>query len=453
MRHLPLKTSLHAVALLSCAVAASAHSSPNERIAGLLESGSAALGTPMSAPLAQLDEPAGAPAPGGAVSGTAEQPVETVENLVNFEYSELVSRPERLRVTIGRGRRRRTVPANSGVIEADRVNQGQISEIVLHASLGAGACEGTVNHLLSVRQAAHFMICRNGRIYQMVEIDNIASHVRNDAVRARSVGIETESGHLPPLIRDRRGRLIRKPNPTDEETFWTEDWSPSNYWPMYASMATLIRAIHREARVPRDLAHIRTHEVVDSATEDPNHRIGSHTDPGGVFDGSRGHAYPEFTQRYGATVSPYQWLMRLVNDDTPPAILAVLSTPVRYQVRDTDNLGLAHVRLWTVDATGKAQVKVSEWLAQPGTFPDAAREVTAPSEPGRYRIVARDLVGNITGAEFTVLPANAGGGNIASALTPMSYQRLSDLTQMAFLETEGGRGGAGGPQVHAFLSE
>jgi hypothetical protein len=364
------------------------------------------------------------------ISGTSgdEAPVATVETLVNYEYGDIIERLERTRRVIyrGRGRNRRRVgtapDTTGGVTEADRIARGQVSEIILHASLGSGACEGTVDYLLRIRAAAHFMVCRNGRVYQMVDIEDVANHVKNDAVNLRSIGIETESGHV--TYTDAAGRSRR--SSTEEQYFWTEDWDPRQYWIMYASIAGIIRAVAREARIPRDLAHIRTHEAADAGERD------GHTDPGGIFDGTRGHVYPEFQQRYpGQNISPYQWLMRLVVDDTPPSITSVLGGPggaASYRVRDTDNNGLAYVRVWRYQGTPGPNVpktKVSEWAATPGMFPDAAREVTAPTQPGDYTIIARDLVGNITGVQIRV--EGAGEAPPAIAMTTLSQSELASF--------------------------
>lgn len=387
-------------ASLSLAVPAAAHVDPPGRALESLRAMGLELG---------LD---GEPAPIAPIEGTAvddERPVPTVESLVNFEYGDLIERLEPTRRVIyrgkGRKRRRVEVPVNSGVTPSDRISRGQVTEIVLHASLGSGACEGTVNYLLRIRAAAHFMVCRNGRVYKMVEPEHIANHVKNDASRARSIGIETESGHL--TYTDAAGRSRRAT--TEEQIFWAEDWDPGRFWIMYASIAGVIRAVAREAGISLDDANIRsavrTHEEVDSGERD------GHTDPGGIFDGSRGHSYPEFVGRYGQALSPFDWLRRMVQDSTPPSIVAVLSPSgaTHYRVRDTDDIGLAYVRVWRFDGVpgpGTPKTKVEEWAAQPGTFPDAVREVVPPTQPGDYSIIARDLVGNITGVQVRVEPAS-----------------------------------------------
>lgn len=416
-----LRASL-SLAVLAAAPAA-AHNAPGAALGGLQRMAEG-LGVAPDAAAPEIGRIA-------AVEGTSspdEAPVPTVESLVNFEYGDVIERWERTRVTIvrgrGRNRRRVSVPANSGVTDSSRLRDGRVNEIVLHASLGAGACEGSVNYLLRVKQAAHFMVCRTGRVYQMVEVDDVARHVKNDETNARSVGIETESGHL--TYTDARGRSARAV--TDEQVFWTEDWDPAAYWPMYVSIAGIVRAVAREGRIPRDTAHIRTHKAVDAGERD------GHTDPGGVFDGGRGHVYPDFDRRYpGQNLSPYGWLMKLVKDDTPPAIVSVLRGGAAvYRVRDTDDIGLAYVRVWRhAGAPGPdvPKTKVEEWAAKPGEFPDAVREVAAPAEPGDYTIIARDLVGNITGVQVRVEPAS-----LSSAGLPATPLRRLDGVQLAAFE-------------------
>lgn len=395
--------------------------------AGLdLQGMAAGLGlTGQDAPVAPVaGEPVGAEAVGD------ETPIPSVEELVNFNYGDIIERREQVYIRVGRGRRARTVPnPRSGVTVADRVSRGEVNQIVLHASLGAGTqggCAGSVNYLLQARQAAHFMVCRSGQVYRMADIADIALHVRNDDVKAHSVGIETDSGHLK-IGTDRRGRRVVLPA-TDAETFLEEDWNPSNYWIMYASLAGVIRAVAHEARVPRDAAHIRTHREVDLG------EVGGHTDPGDLFDGRRGFVYPEFAQRYpGENLSPYQWLMRLVQDDAPPSIVSVIGANggVTYRVRDTNNLGLAYVRVYKVNAPGAPRTKLSEWAAMPGTFPDAMRDVTPPTEPGSYNIIARDLVGNIFGVELTVEPpAVAASGR--SAMRALSGVQLASYEEPGY---------------------
>lgn len=307
------------------------------------------------------------------------QDLELEEGRVNFEYAEMVDRFEQLRRTVvrGKGKRRRRTNVSTGVTDADRVEDGQVKKIVIHASGGAGSCDGSVSHLLNAKTAAHFIVCRDGRVTRMVRVEDIANHVKNDAVDRESVGIETESGHpRAPYFRD-------------------SDWSPETYWKMYASLAWLIRAISKEAGVPRDRASVITHEEADRGIR------GAHTDPGPHFDGGTD---PAFERRFpGANVTPRDFLMRLVTDDAPPRLWRRTGPGGDgVEVKDTESLGLAHIRVWRLDDAGKPSVKVDEWFAPNSGLPPTTRLVAAPAEPGAYRIVARDLVGNTSAALLRV---------------------------------------------------
>lgn len=309
--------------------------------------------------------------------------LELEEGQVNFSYAEMVDRFESLRRTVvrGKGRRRRRVNVNTGVTDADRVDDGAVKKIVIHASGGAGSCDGSVSHLLNAKTAAHFIVCRDGRVTRMVRVEDIANHVKNDAIDRESVGIETESGH------------------PSAPYFRNSDWSPETYWKMYASLAWLIRAISKEAGVPRDRGSIITHEEADRGIR------GAHTDPGPHFDAGTD---PALEQRFpGQSVTPRDFLMRLVTDDAPPKLLRRTSAGGdAVEVKDAEALGLAHIRVWRLDAAGKPAVKVDEWFAPKAGLPPTTRMVPAPAEPGAYRIVARDLVGNTSAAVLNVADPN-----------------------------------------------
>lgn len=373
--------------LLGLAAAASAHVGERlERTALSLGAPAALQASPTLPEGVQVTPPPAAPPP--------QEDLEQEEGQTNFSYSEMVDRFESLRRTVlrGKGRRRRRVDVPTGVTPADRVEDGAIKKIVIHASGGAGACDGSVSHLLNAKTAAHFIVCRDGRVTRMVKIENIANHVRNDAVDRESVGIETESGHpKAPYFRD-------------------SDWSPEAYWKMYASMAWLIRAISKEAGVARDRSAIITHEEADRGIR------GAHTDPGPHFDAGTD---PAFERRFpGQSVTPREFLMRLVTDDAPPRLWRKKAPDGAdgVEVKDTESLGLSHIRVWKLDADGKPSEKVDEWFAPDSGLPPVTHLVAAPAEPGAYRVVARDLVGNTSAAVLRVadpaqtvpLPINLG---------------------------------------------
>lgn len=358
-----------AVALLFCVQPARAHADPHDAMRRALLEGAGAFGLE-----------SGVAAPTLVAVSTANFTPE--DGRINFEYAEMVDRMEKMsRTVIGRNKKKRRI--DTGVTPADRVEAGKIKYVVLHASGGAtgkpGACEGTVSWLLSQKTAAHFMVCRDGRVIRMVKIENIANHVKNSAVDDASVGIETESGQ-----------------PDNSNPFILSDWDPRAYWRMYASMAWLIRAIAKETDLPRDRAHVVTHEEVDRGL------ARAHVDPGPFFENGR---FPEFDARFpGEAVTPREFLMRLIGDDAGPQLLMVAASGSvdEVEIKDTNLLGLAHVRVWRQDAAGKATDLMQDWSAPAAGMPPVSLRVPVPLEPGVYRFVARDLVGNTSAAHVKV---------------------------------------------------
>lgn len=410
MRSRPLKTAL-AVGLVATQTGLAGAGVAAPGLTRLLEDSSQALtGARVSAQ--QLPAPQTPPA-----SPVRTVPLEQEQEEINYSYGEIINHLEQFNrpVTVGRGRRRRRITVNTGVLPGSRpVNS--IRKIVLHASMGVVGnvgCAGTVRHLLNATTAAHFMVCRDGQVTRMVRIENVANHIRNDALEREAVGIETESGHpRAPIFRE-------------------EDWSPALQWRMYASLAMLIRAISRETGMPRDRAHIVTHEEADRA-------FNGHTDPGPIFEG---HVYSEFGVRFpGQSVTPREYLMRLVLDDSPPQIWNLVSPgmPPSVQARDTEGLGLAHLRVWAL-AGNQATVKMAEWQAALGAMPAAAANVQIPTQPGQYRVVARDLVGNTRTALLQVAPPAPGSPGPAIALFDEPAIFLSE-PPMRFAASEDGVG-------------
>ncbi len=365
---------LSLAALLAFAGSASANTDPGERVNKTLAEMSGAFG--VSEP--SFVVPAAARAKAAA---TGDPSIDPEDGQVNFEYAEMVDRMEQMsRTVIGRkGKKKIKRRIETGVTHADRVEAGGIKYIVLHASGGATgkphACEGSLSWLLSQKTAAHFMVCRDGRVIRMVKIENIANQVKNDEVDKAAVGIETESGQ-----------------PGSVNPFVHSDWNPNNYWRMYASMAWLIRAIAKETNLPRDQAHVITHEEADRGI------ARAHVDPGPFFQSG---TYPEFDARFpGQSVTPREFLMRLVADDVPPQIwmVAAAGTGDQVEIKDTNSLGLSHIRVWKLDAAGKPTTLVQEWQAPVAGMPPASVQVPVPTLPGSYRVVGRDLVGNTSAA-------------------------------------------------------
>lgn len=378
--------------LLLCAAGAHANNASNEKLNTSLMELSGAFGAQLPAP---PPVPVGAQDPG----------IDVEEGQVNFEYAEMVDRMEAMsRTVIGRKKKKHKI--DTGVTAADRVDAGAIKYIVLHASGGATgkpkACEGSVTWLLSQKTAAHFMVCRDGRVIRMVKIENIANQVKNSAIDAAAVGIETESGH-----------------PGNLNPFVKSDWNPESYWRMYASMAWLIRAIAKETNVPRDRQHVITHEESDRGM------ARAHVDPGPYFQDA---AYPEFDARFpGQAVTPREYLMRLVADDVAPQIwmVAAAGSGDQVEIKDTNSLGLSHIRVWQLDAAGKPETLIQEWSAPVSGMPPVSMKVDVPSAPGAYRIVARDLVGNTSAGLVKVPGIGPGDAPVAATRNASLLMELS----------------------------
>lgn len=392
-----------AVALTVLLSASSVRADPGAARAALAESG-LFLG-------ASLDEVPAAPVAAPKLSTAAPEARIPADEQVNFDYADMVDRMEGMsRTVIGRRKKKRRI--DTGVTPADRVDRGEIKYVVLHASGGATgkpkACEGSVSWLLQQKTAAHFMVCRDGRVIRMVKIENIANQVKNTAIDEAAVGIETESGH-----------------PEASAPFLAEDWDPDAVWRMYASIAWLTRAIAKEVSLPRDRAHVITHEEADRGI--PR----AHVDPGPFFDSQ---TYPAFDARFpGQNVTPREFLMRLIADDTPPQIWMVAGSTAEVEIKSKDGLGLAHVRVWKLDAAGKAKDLKQDWSAPVAGLPPSSLKIAVPSEPGSYRVVARDLVGN-TSAGLVKIPDPAAPQ--APAIAGAKSASLEPVAVLAALEDE-----------------
>lgn len=311
------------------------------------------------------------------------QPAHVEGEVVNFQYGEMDNRLETARrVVRSKGRRRRRV-IETGMTPADRVERDQIKYVVLHSALGS--YDGTIGYLLRRSVAAHFMVSAQGEVTRMVDISDVANHLKNDELDAQSVGIETETGS------------VRAP-------YYTEaDWEPRARWRMYAALAWLIRAISKEAGVPRDREHVMTHGEADRGLP------GAHEDPGPFFDT---HRYAAFEARFpGEGVTPREFLMRLVNDDSPPEIWSVVAPQPdalsAVEAVDTQKLGMARLSIFSLDARGFYARRVSDWQPPAGELPPVRASLAIPTTPGSYRVEARDLVGNITRSRLRVEPQQA----------------------------------------------
>lgn len=321
---------------------------------------------------------------------SASDSLDVVEETINFKYGEMDTRKETFRKVIyakrkKKGQKPKPIVVETGRTNADRVKQKQIKYVVIHSSLGS--YEGSIGHLLKKAVAAHFMVGADGRVAVMVDIDDIANHIKNDLIEVASVGIETETG------------MLKKPY------FLASDWDPRERWRMYSSLAWLIRGIHYETGganggVPRDTAHVITHEEADAGEPD------AHTDPGPYFNSQ---TYGEFDVRFpGEALTPRQFLMKLVNDDTAPRLFSVAGAfgLSKVEATDREGYGVSRMRLWRFDG-GKKGALVSEWEAPAEGLPPSKAELPYPAQPGDYFVEAEDLVHNRTSANLRVEPLQA----------------------------------------------
>lgn len=368
---------------------------------------------------------------------TAQDSLEVIDEVLNFDYQEMDTHLESFRKVIYAKRRKKgskkkvTVPVvvKTGARDMDRVKNKQITHIVIHSSLGSYS--GSIGHLVNNSgAAAHFMVGADGRVATMVDIDDYANHVKNDEEYANrfdlpyqnmnlhSVGIETETGQLD-----------------KNRPFLESDWEPRSRWRMYSALAWLIRGIHYEtggARggVPRDRAHIIDHSEADAGIP------GAHKDPGHYYNGWE---YEGLTQHFGQKVTPREFLLKLVNDDSAPTIVPVAEvTPngtmlARIEASDREKYGMTRLRAWKnnsanpeikLDACKKANqcVMVAEWKAPVYGIPPVKASLPYPTAAGDYFVEAEDLVLNRTEARLKVEPAAIQAPGIANVSVRTTYQ-------------------------------
>ncbi len=372
--------------------------------------------------------------PGAIPVGTivySTPPVTGEERTDFFEYPEVSSKSlegyaQFYRAVVGKGKNRKKIilRKDTGVVAGERLEQNLITHIVIHASLGQAfgpkdlaqrdasmasggrkydSCQSSVNFLNTKKSAAHFIVCRDGRVLQMAEIKDFANHVKDPDFDRKSIGIETDTGYADPK------------NP-----FYPGDWNPDTRWRQSVSLARLIRMINRVTggRVLLDEEHIKTHDEVDGPY---CARAGcqAHTDPGPYFKnhGGGGESVKTFGDP-GATTSPWGNLMRLVTDTSAPKTLLVSENSQPDQFRVTDGTGLSRVIVWKllvprasinpqapVDAAKPTVQSIVDWSPRTDVIPDASKTWNVPSEAGEYEVEARDLVGNRSYTDFDVAPA------------------------------------------------
>ncbi|MFF9557177.1 N-acetylmuramoyl-L-alanine amidase [Streptomyces albus] len=145
-------------------------------------------------------------------------------------------------------RARWVAAADGNMRRGDRPSDFRIDRVIIHVTQGSAAAAVKVFRDPAHRAAAHYIVCRDGQIIQMIRELDVAFHAANREYNERSIGIEHEG-------------WIDRPQDFTEE--------------MYRSSARLTAGICDRYGFPADRKHIIGHNEVPGA---------DHTDPGRHWD-------------------------------------------------------------------------------------------------------------------------------------------------------------------------
>ena len=145
-------------------------------------------------------------------------------------------------------RARWVAAADGNMRRGDRPSDFRIDRVIIHVTQGSAASAVKVFRDPAHRAAAHYIVCRDGQIIQMIRELDVAFHAANREYNERSIGIEHEG-------------WIDRPQDFTEE--------------MYRSSAKLTAGICDRYGFPADRKHIIGHNEVPGA---------DHTDPGRHWD-------------------------------------------------------------------------------------------------------------------------------------------------------------------------
>ena len=160
--------------------------------------------------------------------------------------------------------------------KANRPNDMEINSVVIHDT------EGDLQSVLSAFQdpsfyaSVHYVVDKDGTVYQMVPDKDVAWHAGNWSMNMHSIGIE----HI------------------GFEANGNADYTPA----MYKASAELVKYLTNKYDIPRDRAHILGHDNVPSATT--GGIAGMHTDPGPFWN----------WQNYMAMIAGSWWTKHDDND-------------------------------------------------------------------------------------------------------------------------------------------
>ncbi|MGP3972612.1 N-acetylmuramoyl-L-alanine amidase [Streptomyces sp. 8N114] len=145
-------------------------------------------------------------------------------------------------------RARWVAAADGNLRRGDRPADFGIDRVIIHVTQGSAAAAVKVFRNPAHQAAAHYIVCHDGEIIQMIRELDVAFHASNKEYNERSVGIEHE------------GWIDRPQDFTDA---------------MYRSSAKLTAGICSRYGFPADRRHILGHNEVPGA---------DHTDPGRHWD-------------------------------------------------------------------------------------------------------------------------------------------------------------------------
>ncbi|MGY1438177.1 N-acetylmuramoyl-L-alanine amidase [Streptomyces reniochalinae] len=148
-------------------------------------------------------------------------------------------------------RARWVAASDANMRRGDRPADYGIDRVIIHVTQGSAAAAVKVFRNPEHRAAAHYIVCQDGQIIQMIRELDVAFHAANKEYNERSVGVEHE------------GWIDQPQDFTDE---------------MYRSSAKLTAGICTRYKFPADREHIIGHNEVPGA---------DHTDPGRHWDWDR----------------------------------------------------------------------------------------------------------------------------------------------------------------------
>ncbi|MBO8192141.1 N-acetylmuramoyl-L-alanine amidase [Streptomyces oryzae] len=185
---------------------------------------------------------------GSTVLGLGVLGVATQQELKRWWWRMPGNDKPRLEGEVDDARARWVAAADGNLRRGDRPADYGIDRVIIHVTQGTAAAAVKVFRNPAHQAAAHYIVCKDGQIIQMIRELDVAFHAANREYNERSVGIEHEG-------------WIDRP----------QDFTEA----MYRSSAKLTAGICARYGFPADRRHIIGHNEVPGA---------DHTDPGRHWD-------------------------------------------------------------------------------------------------------------------------------------------------------------------------